>query len=637
MNTKKIEIELLAPAKNLENGMAAISHGADAVYIGAKSFGARQAAGNPTEDIEKLTEYAHKYGAKVYVTVNTIIYDNEISDAKDLILELSQIGVDAILVQDMAIVELAKSIAAEHPEIHIPALHASTQTDNRNAEKVKWLKDIGFERVVLARELSLSEIKGIHDAVPDVELEVFVHGALCVSYSGACYASQFCFKRSANRGECAQFCRLPFTLRDGNDDIIIEDSHLLSLKDLNQLNRIGEIIESGAVSLKIEGRLKDVAYIKNVVAAYSQELDKYISQHSDRYCRSSYGHTRYTFTPQLSKTFNRGFTHYFLDGRREDISSFLSPKAMGEYVGYVKEIKHDSFNVAGTATFANGDGLCFFTKERKLEGFRVNRASNNRLYPLTMPRNLRPGMALYRNNDIEFERIMTTNTAERKISVVFTICLDNDCVCLKCEDETGRSAQTTNNIEIQEAHKSQHDNIVRQLDKLGNTIFQTTEVRILDGVENIFIPSSVLSSMRRNVISRLESIPFRNARKAYMPCEIGKAAKKINMKEETECNAEKLNLGNVANHIAEDFYRANGISSVKKAYETMLGNMDNTNNTFPLMTCRYCLRFALGHCIKHGGKKPTWKEPLHLVASDGRKFKLTFNCAKCQMEIYACN
>lgn len=399
-------LELLAPAKNLACGMAAVDHGADAVYIGAQRFGARAAAGNSVDDIRQLCDYAHPYGVKVYVTVNTIIYDEELEATEQLIRQLDEIGVDAILVQDMSVLRMA-----------IPPLplHASTQTDNRTAEKVRWLQQLGFKRVVLARELSVSEIAAIHQEVPDMPLEVFVHGALCVSYSGLCYASQYCFGRSANRGACAQFCRMKFDLLDADGKEIEHQRHLLSLKDMNQSDHLEELIEAGATSFKIEGRLKEVSYVKNVVAAYSQRLDAIIARNPDRYCRASKGHCTYSFVPNLNKTFNRGFTTYFLHGRQKDISSPDTPKAIGEYVGYVKEIRRDSFNVAGTASFANGDGLCFINGERELEGFRVNRAEGNRLYPHEMPRHLHAGMALYRNNDYEFERKLSRQSSERKI------------------------------------------------------------------------------------------------------------------------------------------------------------------------------------------------------------------------------
>ena len=357
------KLELLAPAKNLECGIAAIDHGADAVYIGAAKFGARVAAANSVDDIRHLCHYAHQFSAKVYVTVNTIIYDDELEATKRLILELQEAGVDAILIQDMGLLSLLNGDGSTfNVQCSTFNVHASTQTDNRTAEKVRWLRSLGFRRIVLARELSVEEIAAIHREVPDVELEVFVHGALCVSYSGLCYASQHCFGRSANRGACAQVCRMKFDLIDADGRDLEHQRHLLSLKDLNQSAHLEELIQAGAVSFKIEGRLKDATYVKNVVAAYSQRLDSIIAKHPDEYCRASKGHCTYTFTPNLKKTFNRGFTTYFLHGRQPDIFSPDTPKAMGEYVGTVKELRRDSFNVAGTAAFANGDGLCFINE-----------------------------------------------------------------------------------------------------------------------------------------------------------------------------------------------------------------------------------------------------------------------------------
>lgn len=635
-------IELLAPAKNLEQGIIAIDHGADAVYIGANEFGARQAAGNSIEDIAELAKYAHKFGARVYVTVNTIVYEQELANAKQLLRYIVKAGIDAILVQDMAVVEMMREIALE-PEmqgLRMPELHASTQTDNRSAEKAAWLTSVGFSRVVLARELSLDEIREVHKAVPHTELEVFVHGALCVSYSGACYASHHCFGRSANRGECAQFCRLAFDLKDSRGDTIRRASHLLSLKDMKQLDRLEEIIEAGATSLKIEGRLKDAAYVKNVVAAYSQQLDEIIEDNPGKYCRSSWGKAEYTFIPNLAKTFNRGFTHYFLDGRRDDISSFDTPKAMGEYVGYVKEIRRGSFNVAGTAMFANGDGLCFFTPDRKLHGFRVNRVENNRLFPLSMPEELKAGMALYRNNDMVFERAMESKTAERKLSLDMTIGVDCGKIVLEAIDETGRKASATLDEPLQEAQKPQSENIIRQLEKLGNTMFRAGNTRLNGGVASLFIPSSKLATMRREVIAQIEEQPIDMGRnenvqkKAY-------ANKENNTGNKRFIEAEKIDVANVANHRAEAFYEEHGVKHAAAAFELTDGARSGAKtygtphaNT-PLMTCRYCLRYAMGFCVKRGGKQPTWKEPLFLESTDGRQVRLTFNCAKCQMEVYA--
>lgn len=631
------KIELLAPAKNLECGIAAIDHGADAVYIGAAQFGARQTAGNSTDDIAELTRYAHQFGAAVYVTVNTIVYEKELAALEHLLKQLVEMGVDAILVQDMAVLEIYKKLKAEYVArgYRMPALHASTQTDNRSADKVKWLKENGFERVVLARELSLEEITDIHKAHPDVELEAFVHGALCVSYSGACYASQYFFNRSANRGECAQFCRMAFDLKDSDGETLIEDSYLLSLKDMCQLDRLGDLLEAGVCSLKIEGRLKDANYVKNVVATYSEALNAYIAKHTGKYCRSSYGRCTYTFTPALEKTFNRGFTHYFFNGRQKDISSFNTPKAMGEYVGYVKEIRRGSFNVAGTAMFANGDGLCFFNRQKKLEGFRVNRVENNRLYPLTMPKNLEPGMALYRNNDIEFERAMQGKTSTRKLQVRFVVDVVDGKLTFTATDECGRSANVVLNETPEKAQKSQHDNIVKQLEKLGNTVWTANEISINNSADEFFIPSSRLAAVRRELLEALEDTPVSNHTDKQAVGET--ATNSINAN--NTVYADTINIANVANTTAQNYYAAHGVKNAPTAFELnsdyKAGSTTAPSAVPPLMTCRYCLRYALGYCVKNGGKRPTWHEPLHLEAKNGIRVRLAFNCAKCQMEVYA--
>ena len=629
MTPRTRAIELLAPAKDLECGIAAIDHGADAVYIGASNFGARVAAGNAIEEIAQLCNYAHVFGAKVYVTVNTIIYDNELAEVEKLIESLARIKVDAILVQDMAIVKMVEDKYGESA----PELHASTQTDNRNIEKVKWLKSVGFKRVVLARELSLKEISDIHTAEPDIELEAFVHGALCVSYSGACYASLHCFKRSANRGACAQFCRLSFDLLDNEDNIIEHDRHLLSLRDLNQLDAMENLLDAGVSSLKIEGRLKNADYVKNVVSAYSQQLNKIISRRPAEYRRASYGKVSYGFEPNLNKTFNRGFTHYFLNGRAHDIESFDTPKAIGEYVGYVKEIKGNSFNVAGTAIFANGDGLCFITKEHKLEGFRVNRVENNRLYPLAMPHNLCAGMALYRNNDQNFERILSHKTAERRIDIDMTLNIVDNKLSITAIDETGRKANAVLDAELQEAVKPQRENIIRQLEKLGNTPFALRNINIDQCVATRFIPSSKLAELRRELVSTLLETPVKRHNNDVLQTSSPET-------DGTTIDAKVITAANVANRLAQEFYEEHGVKTPAKAHELeYIGNAPQilAKGIKPIMTCRFCLRYALGHCVKNGGKQATWKEPLFLRLPDGNKFRLAFNCSKCQMEIYAKN
>lgn len=603
-------LELLAPAKNLECGIAAIDHGADAVYIGAQRFGARAAAGNSTDDIEDLCLYAHKFGAKVFVTVNTIIYDEELADTLALIEELTKIGVDALLIQDMGLLSLLKEKGLDKQI----ALHASTQTDNRSTDKVKWLAGLGFRRIVLARELSIEEIAEIHRDVPEVELEVFVHGALCVSYSGQCYASQHCFGRSANRGECAQFCRMPFTLRDADGRTLEEQRHLLSLKDMAQLQNLEALADAGAVSFKIEGRLKDVDYVKNITAAYSEKLNEICRKHPKRYQRASMGRCHYTFTPDIHKSFNRGFTSYFAKGRQESMANILTPKALGEFVGKVKELRGNSFNVASTAAFNNGDGLCFFDSNRRLVGFRVNKVESNRLFPLQMPRELKPGMALYRNTDHAFTSLLAKPSAERKIEVEMTLEITVSALSLTITDERGNIRKATVPYEYQIAQKSQEENIRKQLMKLGNTIFSCNKLEITSCVEQPFIASSVLAALRREATE--QKITTVKSAKQEIEETTGRMSEGHN-------NYPASYLYNAANNKAIDFYH--GLKIDADSFER--GNAGNM-----LMQCRYCLRAEMGYCTKKGKRAP-WREPLSITLDDGRSFTLKFNCKDCQMEV----
>lgn len=598
------QLELLAPAKNLECGIAAIDHGADAVYIGASRFGARAAVGNSVDDIRTLCQYAHQYGARVYVTVNTIIYDNEIADTRALLQELADTHVDAILVQDMGVRQMAQELGL--------TVHASTQTDNRTVEKVSWLRSLGFARVVLARELSAAEIADIHRQEPDTELEVFVHGALCVSYSGLCYASQYCFGRSANRGACAQFCRMKFDLLDADGKVLDAQRYFLSLKDMNQSEHLGELIEAGAVSFKIEGRLKDVTYVKNVTAAYSQLLDAYIKQHPGLYERASLGRCTYTFKPDLRKTFNRGYTTYFLNGRQKNIASFDTPKAMGEFVGTVKELRGNSFNVAGVSSFSNGDGLCFVNNRRELEGFRVNRVEGNRLFPLKMPANLRPGLRLYRNNDQEMERLLGKKSAERKIPVRMALRATDDGFSLQIGN-----VFTSIVADHQEAQKDPRENIVRQLTKLGGTPFECVDVDIPSDF-NYFIPSSLLSELRRKAVEVAVT----------SSTNISSPVTRTSLPITQPPLYSHPYLYNASNSLARAFYEQQGVT-VADAFEI------RQPVKRLIMQCRHCLRFALGCCVKNGGCQPEWKEPLSLRLGDGRLFRLEFDCRRCQMNIYA--
>lgn len=625
------KLELLSPAKNLECGIEAINHGADAVYIGASRFGARAMAGNSTDDIAKLCQYAHQFDAKVYVTVNTIIYNEELSATISLIKDLQEIGVDAILVQDMGLYSILSnkrnSLSGEENDLSaeaisaissMPSLHASTQTDNRTVEKVKWLASIGFKRVVLARELSIEEIREIHEAVPEVELEVFVHGALCVSYSGQCYASQHCFNRSANRGECAQFCRMAFTLRDASGETLEQSRHLLSLKDMAQLDNLERLALAGAMSFKIEGRLKDVDYVKNVTAAYSERLNEICRRHPDRFQRASMGKCNYTFKPDIKKSFNRGFTTYFADNKpsteRDSLVSFDTPKAIGEPVGRVKELRGNSFNVSSMAAFSNGDGLCFFDSDRKLIGFRVNKAEGNRLFPLTMPRELRPGTMLFRNYDHAFQTLLSKNSAERKMGVSMLLKVTKDRLTLIMTNEHGDTYTASEQYDYQLAQKPQDENINRQLSKLGSTPFVCQDITIESEVEQPFIPSSTLSRLRQNAT---QSECRRNSS--------GISAKPGRKTNSIAPQYQHSYLHNAANDEAKAFYKSQGISAT--AFEK-----DGNSGETLLMQCRYCLRAELGYCTKSGRKAP-WREPLTITLDDGKTFRLKFNCAKCQMEI----
>ena len=619
------KLELLAPAKDLKCGIAAIDCGADAVYIGAARFGARQAVGNSIDDINELCEYAHKFGCKVYVTVNTIIYDNELEDTQKLLNELGRIGVDAILVQDMGITKL-----------QLPqnvALHASTQTDNRSAEKVEWLARHNFDRVVLARELSLEEIRIIHQRVPQTELEVFVHGALCVSYSGVCYASEYCFGRSANRGACAQFCRMKFDLTDKDGNEIINQAHLLSLKDMCRIDSLEQLADAGVTSFKIEGRLKDINYVRNVTAAYNKQLNEIISRRGSEYERASSGVCDIRFTPNLNKTFNRGFTDYFLNGRTSDLASFYTPKAMGEYVGKVKEIRGNSFNVAGTTSFANGDGLCFINSNNELEGFRINRAEGNRLFPLRMPRGLRKGIALYRNSDQLFEKELNGDNGQRKLGIRINIKASAEGLHIEaktCDEKLHINLQK--DISLEKAQKSQVDNIKRQISKFGNTIFTVEDVIVEPTDFPWFIPNSILAEIRRQATDELMgrlSEMSENQKDTKTKDQAQQLPDNGKVSFHSISSYQQPYMYNIANRLAHSFYEQEGMSDITPAFEIR-------KPSSPLvMQCRYCLRHELGQCKKSHKQSGLLKEPLHLRLADGRTFRLEFDCKKCQMNIYA--
>ena len=607
-NAEPRPIELLSPAKDLACGIEAIRHGADAVYIGAPRFSARAAAGNTTDDIRALCDYAHLFGARVYVALNTILKEEELKEAERIIHRLYEAGADALITQDMAIATM------DLPPI---PLHASTQMDNRTPEKVRFLQDVGFTQVVLARELSLEQIREIARRTT-VPLEVFVHGALCVSYSGQCYLSAALGGRSANRGECAQYCRLPYTLVDADGREIAAGKHLLSLKDMNRGDYLEDLLDAGVSSLKIEGRLKEVSYVKNVTAWYRRRLDAILARRPE-YRKASAGHCDYTFEPAAEKSFNRGFTPFFLRGRSRDITSFDTPKSAGEPVGTVKDVRGNSFSLQGTTTLRNGDGLTFFNERGTLEGFRVNRVEADRVFTLERPA-LRPGTRLYRNHDQAFERLLEKPSAERRLSLQmeftdnafgFTLCLT---------DETGARVMLAKPFPKETARVEQTGNIRTQLSKLGGTPFEATEINVrLSG--RWFVPSSLLAEMRREGIERLLAV-----RRVRYRRELARVDRTSTLPYPERT---LTYLGNVSNSLAETFYRQHGVERVEKAFEL------SPRTGVPLMFTKHCLRYSMGWCPVHQKGQSPYKEPYYLRYKD-TLLRLRFRCDECRMEISVC-
>ncbi|MDO9153977.1 MAG: U32 family peptidase [Paludibacter sp.] len=597
-------VELLSPAKNLECGLAAINHGADAVYIGASQFGARAAAGNSIDDIETLVKYAHQYRSKVFVALNTILTDDQLPEAEKLILQIYNAGADALIVQDMGILKM------NLPPI---PLHASTQTDNRTVEKVRFLQDVGCSRVVLARELTLQQITEI-SLQTNVELEAFVHGALCVSYSGQCYMSQANCGRSANRGQCAQYCRLPYKLEDNDGNILIKNKHLLSLKDLDLSESLDLMMKAGVMSFKIEGRLKDADYVKNITAFYRQKLDA-ILEGNTQYKKASAGKTTFFFESKPEKSFRRGNTDYFLHGRHAGIYQPETPKSLGEPIGKVTYIGRNFFEMHNGHLLNNGDGLCFINKHGDLTGFRVNRVERKQIFPADMPR-MDEGVFLYRNQDQAFEKILKGKTAERKIAIQIIFKETEIGFSIEMTDEEGISAIFEIVADKQLAQKPDTviDNIRNQLSKLGNTIYEAANIDIqLDSPW--FFPASQLSEWRRLAIERLDTIRANTYVRE-------KKRKAINANYPTK---QLTYLGNVTNKLADIFYREHGVNEIEPGFEVKAAE------GVPLMFTKHCIKYEMGWCPQEG-HKPTFNEPLFLKNNDQR-YELRFDCVKCEMQI----
>lgn len=601
-------IELLAPARNIETGIAAIHCGADAVYIAAQKFGARRAAGNPMADIEKLIQEAHRYRSKVYLTLNTLLYDSELDEALAIIRDAWNAGIDALIIQDMGLLE------CDLPPV---PLIASTQTDNRTPEKVRFLEEVGFQRAILARELTLEEIRAIR-AQTTLELEFFVHGALCMSYSGQCYLSRYATGRSANRGECAQLCRLAYSLMDGSGEKLITDRHLLSLKDLNLSGSLEELIDAGITSFKIEGRLKDTAYVKNITSFYRKQMDAILESHSGLKKASS-GNVTFYFEPDPEKTFNRGYSSHFLHGRTRGQSEVNTPKSTGKYLGKVSNIGASCFTLDWKADISNGDGLCFFGPDQLLTGFMVNRVDQGRIYPNEW-KEMTPGTDIYRNYDRKFEKILEGNIAERKIRVDLVLSETPEGYVLEAVDEdgiTGTDSRIQEKTVARNAEKAMNS-IQDQLAKTGGTIFSVGNIR-LNFSEPWFIPIAVLNGLRRGTLgalgkNRIASYPSscaeRRQSKALYPY------KSLDYR------------GNILNDKAGEFYKKHGVEEIRNGFES------DPPPDAALMTTRFCLRFEQGLCPRqHPGK--AGEIPAELFLSDGRRtYKLAFDCANCEMKIY---
>lgn len=597
--------ELLAPAKDADIAIAAIRCGADAVYMGAARFSARQAAGNSLDDIRRVVEFAHQYYAKVYIALNTLLYDDELPAAEKLIHELDAIGIDALIIQDPGLLEL------DLPPL---PLIASTQMDNASPAKIKLLEAVGFSRAILARELSLEQIRRIREQT-SIELEAFVHGALCVSASGRCWMSWALGRRSGNRGRCAQPCRRPYTLKDPSGKIPAHNRCLLSLKDLNLSARLGDLIDAGVTSFKIEGRLKDLPYVVNTVAFYRRQLDAVLQTRGLQ--KSSSGSVRFDFVPDPNKTFTRGFTEFNIDGRCEQAGSIDTPKSRGEYIGTVRACGRSSFTLDTAVELHNGDGLCFFDPQGDLTGTVVNRIEGPNIIPQKMDR-IRPGMTIYRNYDHEFIRRRLRCPAQRRIQIALTLRDTPGGVSLHAKDEDGVEAAFELTVEKQPAEKPDmaRQTIRTQLSKLGDTGFECTDIRI-ETNELCFFPHAVLNQLKRGLIEALI-----RQRERHRPRPIGGVRKNSFPYPEKHLTWRE----NVLNEKARSFYRRHGVETIEPAAEAGLEMQGKQ-----VMTTKYCLREELGLCTRKSDNRPAG--PLLLIDEEGREFLIHFQCGPCGMQI----
>ena len=614
MKTSRRHLELLAPAKNADFGIEAINHGADAVYIGGPAYGARAKAPNTVEDIARLVTHAHRFNAEVFVTLNTIFHDNELAGAREIVYQLYDAGVDALIVQDMGLMEM------DLPPIQ---LHASTQTDIRTVEKAKFLDQVGFSQIVLARELDLNTIQKIA-AETTCNLEFFVHGALCVAFSGQCFISHAHTGRSANRGECSQECRLPYRLEDAQGRVIGNDKHYLSMKDNDQSANLRALIGAGISSFKIEGRYKDLSYVKNATAHYRQLLDEILLDMPE-YAKTSSGLTTFTFTPQPEKTFNRSATDYFVNGRQADIGAFDTPKFSGEEVGKVTKVAKDSFEVDSQIELHNGDGLCFFDVHKELVGMRINTVEGKRLIPNEMPEDMRRGMTLYRNRDHAFMRLLEKDSATRKIPVDLHFYETPDGFALSVTDSDGLSATALFQVEKQVAQQAEKAEVSlrENLAKLGSTDFVVNEIS-LDVSQAWFVPASSINGLRRDAIEQLTQVRIASYQRPE---------KRMPTNPPAIYPEDTLSyLANVYNKKARAFYEKHGVKMIAAAYEA-----NQELDEVPLMITKHCLRFSHGMCPKEakgviGVQGTVTAEPMTLINGNDR-FTLKFDCKPCEMHV----
>ncbi|MVT02505.1 collagenase-like protease [Enterobacter sp. 10-1] len=618
MRLQNHHLELLSPARDAGIAREAILHGADAVYIGGPGFGARHNASNSLSDIAGLVPFAHRYGAKVFVTLNTILHDDELEPAQRLITDLYETGVDALIVQDMGVMQL------DIPPIE---LHASTQCDIRSVEKAKFLSDVGFSQIVLARELNLQQIKAIYEHT-DATIEFFIHGALCVAYSGQCNISHAQTGRSANRGDCSQACRLPYTLKDDQGRVVAYEKHLLSMKDNDQTANLAQLIDAGVRSFKIEGRYKDMSYVKNITAHYRQMLDAIIEDRSDL-ARASAGRTEHFFVPSTDKTFHRGSTDYFVNARKGDIGAFDSPKFIGLPVGEVLKVGKDHLDVEVSEALTNGDGLNVMIK-REIVGFRANTVEKTgenryRVWPNEMPADLykaRPHQALNRNLDHNWQQALQKTSSERRIAVDITLSGWQEQLVLTMTCEDGVSVTHTLGGEFAEATQADKalSNLRDGVAKLGQTIYFARDVEIaLPGA--LFVPNGLLNQLRRETVemldqARLDAAP-RGRRKA------------VSVPPPVYPETHLSFLANVYNHKAREFYQRYGVKLIDAAYEA-----HEEKGDVPVMITKHCLRFAFNLCPKQAkGSIKSWKAtPMQLIHGD-EVLTLKFDCRPCEMHV----